>query len=191
MQSDLGFRSFGLQSGGGGEMREQGWKRGDGQEAVSAVQMVDAVCRWQWWSPCQLSALTPASHQSRRHTGSQILKKYIQKPYHPESILLRTTLRSWQRKTIYLTKPTGNHVENINWLLHSPTTMFCWERLKAGGEGDDRGWGGFMASLTQWTWVWVNSGSWWWTGKPGVLRSMGSQSRTQLNGWTELMFLSG
>ena len=50
---------------------------------------------------------------------------------------------------------------------------WCWERLKAGGEGDDRGWDGWMASLTQWTWIWVNSGSWWWTGRPGVLQSMG------------------
>jgi len=47
--------------------------------------------------------------------------------------------------------------------------------LKAGGEGDDRGWGGWMASLTQWMWVWVNSGIWWWTGRPAVLQSMGSQ----------------
>ena len=52
---------------------------------------------------------------------------------------------------------------------------WCWERLKAGGEGDNRGWGGWMASLTQWTWVWVNSGSWWWTGRPGVLRFTGLQ----------------
>ena len=55
---------------------------------------------------------------------------------------------------------------------------WCWERLKAGGEGDDRGWGdegGWMASLTRWTWVWVSSGSWWWTEKPGVKQSMGSQ----------------
>ena len=49
------------------------------------------------------------------------------------------------------------------------------ERLKVGGEGDDRGWDGWMASATQWTWVWVNSGSWWWTGKPGVLQSRGSK----------------
>ena len=53
--------------------------------------------------------------------------------------------------------------------------LWCWEGLGAGGEGDDRGWDGWMASLTQWTWVWVNSGSWWWTGRPGVLQSMGSQ----------------
>ena len=47
--------------------------------------------------------------------------------------------------------------------------------LGAGGEGDDRGWDGWMASLTRWTWVWVNSGSWWWTGRPGVLWFMGLQ----------------
>ena len=52
---------------------------------------------------------------------------------------------------------------------------WCWERLKVGGEGDDRGWDGWMASPTQWTWVWVNSRSWWWTERPGLLQSMGSQ----------------
>ena len=45
----------------------------------------------------------------------------------------------------------------------------CWERLKAGGEGDNRGWDGWMASLTRWTWVWASSRSWWWAGKPGML----------------------
>ena len=57
--------------------------------------------------------------------------------------------------------------------------------LRMGGEGDDRGWDGWMASLTQWTWVWVNSGSWWWTGRPGVLQFMGSQ-RVGHNWVTEL-----
>ena len=52
---------------------------------------------------------------------------------------------------------------------------WCWEGLGAGGEGDDRVWDGWMESLIRWTWVWVNSGSWWWTGRPGVLRFMGSQ----------------
>ena len=47
--------------------------------------------------------------------------------------------------------------------------------MGAGGEGDKRGWDGWMASLTRWTWVWMNSGSWWWTGRPGVMRFMGSQ----------------
>ena len=67
---------------------------------------------------------------------------------------------------------------------------WCWEGLGAGGEGDNRGWNGWMASPTWWTWVWVNSGSWWWTGRPGVLRFTGSQRvghdwATELN-WTEL-----
>jgi len=52
---------------------------------------------------------------------------------------------------------------------------WCWERLKAGGERDDRGWDDWMASPIQWTWVWVNSGSWWWTGRPGMLQFVGSQ----------------
>ena len=67
--------------------------------------------------------------------------------------------------------------------------LWCWEELGAGGEGDNRGWDGRMASLTQWMWVWVNSGSWWWTGRPGVLRFMESQRvghdwATELNWWT-------
>ena len=66
---------------------------------------------------------------------------------------------------------------------------WCWEGLEAGGEGDDRGWDSWMASPTQWAWVWVNSGSWWWTGRPGVLQFMGMQRVghnwvTELN-WTE------
>ena len=53
--------------------------------------------------------------------------------------------------------------------------LWCREGLGTRGEGDDRGWDGWTASLTRWTWVSVNSGSWWWTGRPGVLRFMGSQ----------------
>ena len=62
---------------------------------------------------------------------------------------------------------------------------WCWESLRAGGEEDDRGWDGRMASLIQWTWVWVDSGSWWWTGRPGVLQFMESQ-RVGHNWVTEL-----
>ena len=68
---------------------------------------------------------------------------------------------------------------------------WCWERLKAGGEEDDRGWGGWMASLTQWTWAWVNSRSWWWTRRPGMLQTTGSQRvdwATELD-WTDSMFV--
>ena len=53
---------------------------------------------------------------------------------------------------------------------------WCWERLKVGGEGDDRGWDGWMASPTQWTWVWVNSRHRWWTERPDVQQSMGSKT---------------
>ena len=66
--------------------------------------------------------------------------------------------------------------------------IWCWERLKAGGDGEDRGWDSWMASPTRWTWVWVSSGSWWWTGKPGVLQSMGSQGVAH-NWTTELKCL--
>ena len=64
---------------------------------------------------------------------------------------------------------------HLMWRADSFERPCCWERLKAGGEGANRGWDGWMASLTEWTWVWVNSGSWWWTGRPGVLQFMGSE----------------
>ena len=76
----------------------------------------------------------------------------------------------------------GNDAEAetaVLWPPHATSWLigkdWCWEGLGARGEGDDRGWDGWMALLTQWTWVWVNSGSWWWTGRPGVLWFMGSQ----------------
>ena len=65
-----------------------------------------------------------------------------------------------------------------NWLIGKD---WCWEGLGAGGEGDNREWDGWMASPTWWRWVWVNSGSWWWTGRPGV-----AKSQTWLSNWTEL-----
>ena len=73
-----------------------------------------------------------------------------------------------------------------SWLIGKD---WCCEGLRAGGEGDDRGWDGWMASLTRWTWVWVDSGSWWWTRRPGVLWFIGLQRvrhdwATELN-WTE------
>ena len=76
------------------------------------------------------------------------------------------------------------------WNFKSPhwKRPWCWEGLGAGGEGDNRGWDGWMASPTQWTWVWVNSRSWWWTGRPGMLWFMGSQKVrhdwvTELTDW--------
>ena len=82
---------------------------------------------------------------------------------------------------------TGYHWKDRCWSWNSNTLAtsckelihwkrpWCWEGLGAGGEGDNRGWDGWMASLTRWAWAWVNSGSWWWTGRPGMLRFMGLQ----------------
>ena len=80
-----------------------------------------------------------------------------------------------------------NHLREWCWSWNSSTlatsceelthwkSLWCWEGLGERGKGDDRGWDSWMASPTRWTWVWVNSGSWWWTRRPGVLRLMGSQ----------------
>ena len=67
---------------------------------------------------------------------------------------------------------------------------WCWERLKVRGEGDNRGWDGWMVSSIRWTWVWVSFGSWWWTGKPGMLQPTGSQ-RVGHNWGTEPNWTTG
>ena len=77
----------------------------------------------------------------------------------------------------------------VLWPPHSKSwpigkKLWCWEGLGARGEGEDRGWDGWIASLTRCTWIWVNSGSWWWTGRPGVLQFMRSQRVG--HDWTEL-----
>ena len=94
-----------------------------------------------------------------RRSNQSILKE-ISLQYSLEGLMLKLKLQylaTWCEELTHLKRP------------------WCWERLGAGGEGDDRGWDGWMASLTQWTWVWVNSGSWWWTGRPGMLQSVGLQ----------------
>ena len=87
-----------------------------------------------------------------------------------------STLVTWYKELTYLKRP------------------WCWERLKARREGNDRGWDGWMASPIQWTWVWASSRSWWWTRKPGMLQSMGSQRvrhgwETELNWFPFLFFM--
>ena len=79
----------------------------------------------------------------------------------------------------------GHLMQRVDSLEKHP---WCWEGLRAGGKGDDRGWDGWMASRTRWTWVWLYSGSWWWTGRPGVLWFMGSQ-RVRHDWVTELNYL--
>ena len=81
-----------------------------------------------------------------------------------------STLASWCEKLTHWKRP------------------WCWERLKVGGEGDDRGWEGWVASLTWWLWVWARSETWWWTRKSGVLQSMGSQ-RVRHDWATELNWI--
>ena len=87
-----------------------------------------------------------------------------------------------------------NWATELNWtveIFKDPTHLkrpWCWERLKAGGERDNRGWDGWMASPNQWTWVWVDSGCWWWTGRPGVLWFMGLQ-RVRHDWATELNWI--
>ena len=86
-----------------------------------------------------------------------------------EGLMLKlSTLATWCKVLTHLKRP------------------WCLEVLKAGGEGDDRGWDGWMASPTQRTCVWIDSGSWWWIGRPDMLRFMGSLSQTRLSDRTEL-----
>ena len=107
-------------------------------------------------------------------------------PVHPKEISPEYSLEGLMLK---LKLQYSGHLMRRTDFLKRP---WCWERLKAGGEGDDRGWDVWMASVTRCSWVSVNSRSWWWTGKPGVLQSMGSQRVgydwvTELN-WTELKY---
>ena len=88
---------------------------------------------------------------------------------------------SWNSNTL------ATWCEDLTHLKH----LWCWERLRAGEKGDNKGWDGWMASPTRWTWVWVNSRSWWWTGRPGMLWSMGSQRvGHDLSDWTELNWMN-
>ena len=94
-----------------------------------------------------------------RRSNQSILKE-ISSEYSLEGLMLKQKLQclaTWCEELVHWKRP------------------WCWERLKPGREGYDRGWDGWMTSPTQWTWVWVNCGSWWWTGRPGVLQSTGSQ----------------
>ena len=90
------------------------------------------------------------------------------KPVNPKGV------QSW----IFIERTDAEAEAPILWPPATKThwkKLWCWERLKAGGEWDNRRWDGWMASPTWYTWVWASSRSWWWTGKPGILHSMGSQ----------------
>ena len=115
-------------------------------------------------------------------------KSWVQKNWCFWTVVLEKTLeRPLDCREIQPVHPNspGCHWKEWCWSWNSSTLAtwykewtrlkrpWCWERLKTGEEGDDRRWVGWMASPTQWTWVWVNSRSWWWTGRPGSLLFMG------------------
>ena len=109
-------------------------------------------------------------------------------PVHPK---VNQYWKSIERTDVEAETPIFGH---LMWRANSFEKTLMLERLKAGGEGDDRRWYGWMASPTQWIWVWVDSRSWWWTERPSMLWFMGSQSQawlaTKLN-WTnkQIVFL--
>jgi len=110
-----------------------------------------------------------------RRSNQSILKE-ISPEYSVEGLMLQLKLQYFG----HLMQRTDSFEKNLT-----------LGKIEAGGEGDDRGWDGWMASPTRWTWVWINSGSWWWTGRPGLLQSMelqrvGNDWATELNwkcGW--------
>ena len=127
---------------------------------------IDAFEVWCWRRFLRVPGTAKISNQS-------ILKE-ISPEYSLEGLMLKLKLQYF----VYLM-----------WRTDSFEKTLRLGKIEVGGEGDDRGWDGWMASPTQWTWIWVNSGSWWWAGRPGVLQSMGSQRVghdwvTELN-WTE------
>ena len=133
-------------------------------------QRIDAFELWCWRSLLRVPWTARRSNQS-------ILKE-ISPGISLEGMMLKLKLQYFATSCEELT----------HW-----KRLWCWEGLGAGGEGDDRRWDGWIASQTLWTWVWVNSGSWWWIGRPGVLRFTGSQRvghdwETDLN-WTELNYI--
>ena len=128
---------------------------------------------WCFWTVV-LERLLRVPWTARR--SSQSILREISPGYSLEGLMLKLKLQ---------------YFGHLMWKADSFEKTLYWERLRAGGEGDDRGWDGWMASPTRWTWVLVDSGSWWWTGRPDMLQFMGLQRVghgwvTELN-WTEPM----
>jgi len=125
---------------------------------------------WCFWTVV-LEKILESPFTARR--SNQSILREISPKYSSEGLMLKlklNTLATWCK-------------ELTHW-----KRLCCWERLKA-GKGDYRGQDGWMASPTWWIWVWASSGSWWWTGEPGVLQSMGSQ-RVRHDWKTELKWSS-
>ena len=128
---------------------------------------------WCFW-PVVLEKILESPLNSRR--SNQSILKEISPECSLEGLILKLKLQ---------------YFDHLMWRTDWKRP-WCWEGLKAGGEGNDRGWDGWMASLPQWTWVWVNSRSWWWAERPDLLQSMGLQRFghdwvTEVN-WTDIPF---
>ena len=115
-------------------------------------QRIDAFELWCW------RRLLGVPWTARR--SNQSILKEISPEYSLEGLMLNLKLQ---------------YFGHLMWITDSFEKPWCWEKLKMGVEGDYRGWECWVASPTQWTWVWVNSRSWWCAGRPGVLQSMGLQ----------------
>ena len=152
-------------------------------------QIIDTFQLWHW------RKLLRVPWTSRR--SNQSILKEISPEYSLEGLMLKLKCKysgHLMRRTDLFEKTQESNQPPIKinkFILKKrkkeKKRSWCWERLKAEGEGEDRGWDSWMALPTRWTWVWVNSGSWWWTGRRGVLRSMGWQRvghnwATELNG---------
>ena len=122
---------------------------------------LDCKESWAWKNWCFWTVVLEKTLESPRRRSNQSILREISPEYSLEGLMLKLKLQyflaTWYEELTHWKRP------------------WCWERLKAGGERDERRWDDWMASPTQWTWVWISSQSWWWTGKPGVLQSMGSQ----------------
>ena len=131
-----------------------------GSSILPECGRIDAFELWCWrrllWVPW-----------TARRFNQSILKE-VSPEYSLEGLKLKSQyLATWYKELTHLKRP------------------WCWERFRA-GEGDDRGWDSWMALPTQCTWVWINSGSWWWTARPGVLHHGVTNSRKWLRDWTKL-----
>ena len=128
-------------------------------------QRMDAFKLWCWWRCLRVPWTTTRSKQS-------ILKKSTMNIHWKDWCWNSNTLATWCEELTHWKRP------------------WCWGRLKVGGEWDDRGWDGWMLSLTQWTWVWASSRSWWWTGEAWRSAVHGvTKNWTQLSDFTYIVVL--
>ena len=160
-------------------------------EWFKVMMTMSASCLWNsTWKPginCQFHSSTSCSTWKHSFLEQDCCCSFC----HPLAVWLIWMLTFLSENTLMLNKTILRYSDVWIWYFMGEGNLRLTnhEGLGAGGERDDRGWDGWMASPTRWTWVWVNSRSWWWTGRPGMLQFMGSQSRTRRSDWTELNWI--